>query len=109
MAQAAADGLTGLTFAWLLDPACAAPISFFPFVSDLRTGAMSGGSGEQGLMAAVCAQLLRFWDLPGGVAAGMTDSKIPDAQAGAEKAHTLTLAAQAGASMVLEAQACRRA
>lgn len=103
VAQAAADGLAGLTFAWLLDPQCAAPISFFPFVSDLRTGAMSGGSGEQGVMAAVCAQLLRFWDLPGSVAAGMTDSKIPDAQAGAEKAHTVTLAAQAGASMVLEA------
>jgi trimethylamine--corrinoid protein Co-methyltransferase len=103
VAQAAADGLMGLTFAWLLDHACAAPISFFPFVSDLRTGAMSGGSGEQGAMAAVCAQLLRFWDLPGSVSAGMTDAKIPDAQSGAEKAHTLTLAAQAGASMVLEA------
>jgi trimethylamine---corrinoid protein Co-methyltransferase len=103
VAQAAADGLIGLVFAWLLDPQCAAPISFFPFVSDLRTGAMSGGSGEQGVMAAACAQLLRFWDLPGSAAAGMTDSKIPDAQSGAEKAHTVTLAAQAGASMVLEA------
>ncbi len=103
VAQAAADGLAGLVFASLLDPACAAPISFFPFVSDLRTGAMTGGSGEQGAMAAVCAQLLRFWDLPGSVAAGMTDAKIPDAQAGAEKGHTITLAAQAGASMVLEA------
>ncbi|MEI7743674.1 MAG: trimethylamine methyltransferase family protein [Chloroflexota bacterium] len=103
VAQAAADGLIGLTFAYLLDNNCAAPISFFPFVSDLRTGAMSGGSGEQGVMAAMCAQLLRFWDLPGGVSAGMTDAKIPDAQSGAEKAHTVTLAAQAGASMVLEA------
>jgi trimethylamine--corrinoid protein Co-methyltransferase len=103
VAQAAADGLTGLTFAWLLDHEAAAPISFFPFVSDLRTGAMTGGSGEQGSMAAVCAQLLRFWDLPGGVSAGMTESKVPDAQSGAEKAHTVTLAAQAGADMVLEA------
>lgn len=103
VAQAAADAVIGLVFAYLLDPQCQAPISFFPFVSDLRTGAMSGGSGEQGLMAAVCAQLLRFWDLPGGVSAGMTDAKIPDAQSGAEKAHTLTLAAQAGASMIVEA------
>ena len=54
-------------------------------------------------MAAVCAQMLRFWDLPGGVSAGMTESKIPDAQSGAEKAHTVTLAAQAGPDMVLEA------
>ena len=103
VAQSAADGLVGLVFAFLLDRACPVHLSFFPFVSDLRTGAMTGGSGEQGAMAAVCAQLLRFWDLPGGVSAGITDAKIPDAQAGAEKAHTVTLAAQAGASMVLEA------
>jgi trimethylamine--corrinoid protein Co-methyltransferase len=103
IAQSAADGLAGLVFAYLLDPACRVHISFFPFVSDLRTGAMTGGSGEQGAMAAVCAQLLRFWDLPGSVSAGMTDSKIPDAQAGAEKSLNVTLAAQAGASMVLEA------
>lgn len=101
--QSAADVLMGLVFAYLLDPACPVHLGFFPFVSDLRTGAMSGGSGEQGAMAAVCGQLLRFWDLPGGVSAGMTDAKIPDAQSGAEKAHTLTLAAQSGASMILEA------
>jgi trimethylamine--corrinoid protein Co-methyltransferase len=103
IAQSAADGLAALVFAYLLDPACRVHISFFPFVSDLRTGAMTGGSGEQGSMAAVCAQLLRFWDLPGSVSAGMTEAKIPDAQAGAEKGVTVTLAAQAGASMVLEA------
>jgi trimethylamine---corrinoid protein Co-methyltransferase len=103
VAQSAADGLVGLVFAYLVDRACPVHISFFPFVSDLRTGSMTGGSGEQGAMAAVCAQLLRFWDLPGGVSAGMTDAKVPDAQSGAEKAHTVTLAAQAGASMVLEA------
>lgn len=103
VAQSAADALVGLVFAYLLDPACRAPIAFFPFVSDLRTGAMTAGGGEQAAMAAACAQLLRFWDLPGAVSAGMTDAKIPDAQAGAEKAHTVALTAQAGASMVLEA------
>jgi trimethylamine--corrinoid protein Co-methyltransferase len=32
----------------------------------------------------------------------MSDSKIPDAQSGAEKGYTIALAAQAGASMVME-------
>ena len=32
----------------------------------------------------------------------MTDSKIPDAQSGAEKAATLTLVAQAGATLIME-------
>ena len=57
----------------------------WPFVSDLRTGAMSGGSGEQGLLTAACAQMLRHFDLPGGAASGMADSKMPDAQSGYER------------------------
>ena len=32
----------------------------------------------------------------------MTDSKVPDAQAGAERAYTLTLAAQAGSTLIME-------
>ena len=33
----------------------------WPFVSDLRTGAMSGGSGEQALITAACAQMGHFY------------------------------------------------
>ncbi|MFQ5955457.1 MAG: trimethylamine methyltransferase family protein, partial [Kiloniellales bacterium] len=44
-----------------------------------------------------------FYDLTGAVAAAMTDSKIPDAQAGYEKGYTLALAAQAGANLIYEA------
>jgi trimethylamine--corrinoid protein Co-methyltransferase len=43
-----------------------------------------------------------FYDLPGGVAAGMADSKLPDAQSGFEKAYTTVLAGQAGANIVYE-------
>jgi trimethylamine--corrinoid protein Co-methyltransferase len=75
----------------------------WPFVSDLRTGAMSGGSGEQAVMMAACGQMGRFYDLPTGIAAGMADSKIPDAQSGFEKGYTLALAGHSGANMVYEA------
>ena len=64
---------------------------------------MSGGSGEQGLLSAACAQMAQLYDLVGGVAAGMTNSKLPDAQAGAEKAYTHAVVANAGANMVYEA------
>ncbi len=50
-------------------------VGTWPFVSDLRTGAMSGGSGEQGLLTAACAQMLQYYNLPGGAASGMADSK----------------------------------
>lgn len=77
-------------------------VGMWPFVSDLRTGAMSGGSGEEALLNAASAQVLNYIGLPSGVAAGMTDSKLPDNQAGYEKGMTVTLAAQAGANMIFE-------
>jgi len=75
----------------------------WPFVSDLRTGAMSGGSGEQAVLMAACGQMGRYYDLPTGIAAGMADSKIPDAQSGYEKSYTLTLSGHSGANMIYEA------
>ena len=51
---------------------------------------------------AACAQMGRYYGLPTGVAAGMADAKLPDVQAGYEKAYTNMLAAQAGANLVYE-------
>ena len=73
----------------------------WPFVSDLRTGAMSGGSAEQALLTAGCAQMHRFYDLPGGAASGISDSKLPDMQAGWEQGITNALAGLAGPEHVL--------
>lgn len=75
----------------------------WPFVSDLRTGAMSGGSGEQAVLMAACGQMGRYYDLPTGIAAGMADAKTPDAQSGFEKGYTLSLAGHSGANMIYEA------
>ena len=100
--QEVAEVLAGLVYVNLISPGHPAMFGAWPFVSDLRTGAMSGGSGEQAVLMAACAQMAQFYDLTGAIAAGMTDSKIPDAQAGYEKGYTLTLAAQAGANMIYE-------
>ncbi|MCP4378840.1 MAG: methyltransferase, partial [bacterium] len=51
---------------------------------------------------AACAQMAAFYQLPNSVPAGMTDSKLPDVQAGGEKGYTISLAAHAGASMIHE-------
>ncbi len=100
--QAVAETLAGLVFGYLIDPRCRVILGTWPFVSDLRTGAMSGGSGEQALLMAACAQMGNFYDLPTSVAAGMTDAKVPDSQSGAEKGYTIGLAAHAGANMINE-------
>ncbi|MDU8927199.1 trimethylamine methyltransferase family protein [Alisedimentitalea sp. MJ-SS2] len=102
VAQACAEVLAGLVLCNIIDPNCRAIFAAWPFVSDLRTGAMSGGSGEQALLSAACAQMAGFYDLPNSVPAGMTDSKLPDKQAGGEKGYTVALAAHAGASMIHE-------
>ncbi|WP_138933439.1 trimethylamine methyltransferase family protein [Roseovarius arcticus] len=102
VAQSCAEVLAGLILCNIIDPECRGIFATWPFVSDLRTGAMSGGSGEQALLSAACAQMAGFYDLPNSVPAGMTDSKLPDMQAGGEKGYTISLAAHAGASMIHE-------
>lgn len=101
--QAVAECLAGVVYVNSIKPGHPAIFGTWPFVSDLRTGAMSGGSAEQALLTAGCAQMHRFYDLPGGAAGGISDSKLPDMQAGWEQANNNTLAGLSGLNMVYEA------
>ena len=74
----------------------------WPFVVDLRNGAFTGGGPETALMNAASAQIINQIGLPSGVAASMTDAKVPDAQYGVEKALTALAAGLAGGNMVYE-------
>lgn len=103
LVQAVAETLASLVQVHLTRKGARMLFGNWVFVSDLRTGAFSGGSGEEALLMAGAAQLARFYDLPGSVAAGMTDSKALDYQAGMEKGLTLTLAGLSGGNMVYEA------
>ena len=102
VSQAWAECLGGLVYVNAIEPGAPAIIGAWPFVSDLRTGAMSGGSPEQGLLSAACAQLGNVYDLPFGTACGMTDSKFPDFQAGAERAANTLSAALSGSNLIYE-------
>ena len=98
-----AEVLVGLIYVNALKPGHPAIFGTWPFVSDLRTGAMSGGSAEQALLTAACSQMAQFYDLPGGSAAGMADSKLPDIQSGYEKGITNVMAGLSGLNLVYEA------
>ena len=100
--QAVAECLAGMVYVNAIRPGAPAIFGTWPFVSDLRTGAMSGGSAEQALLTAGCAQMHQFYGLPGGAAAGISDSKLPDMQAGWEQAITNVLAGLSGLNMVYE-------
>ncbi len=101
--QAVAECLAGVVYVNAISPGHTAVFGTWPFVSDLRTGAMSGGSGEQALLSAGCAQMHQFYGLPGGAAAGIADSKLPDMQAGWEQGISNVMAGLSGLNMVYEA------
>ncbi|NCO16864.1 MAG: trimethylamine methyltransferase family protein [Alphaproteobacteria bacterium] len=101
--QAMAECLAGVVYANAIRPGAPCIFGTWPFVSDLRTGAMSGGSAEQALLTAGCAQMHQFYNLPGGAAAGISDSKLPDMQAGWEQGITNVLAGLSGLNMIYEA------
>lgn len=100
LAQGLAESLAGMMVVDAIRPGHPTIYAFMPFISDLRTGAMSGGSGEAAIANAAAAQILLSLGLPSTVSAGMTDAKTADAQAGYEKGYTITQAAQAGADMI---------
>ena len=100
LAQGLAEILAAVVLIDAIAPGHPAIHAFMPFVSDLRTGAMTGGGGEAAVASAAAAQLLNALGLPHAVSAGITDAKLADAQAGYEKGYTVALAANAGADMV---------
>ena len=102
LAQCTAEALAIVVLVNLINPG--GPVDFGPwtFVSDLRTGAFTGGGGEEAVLQAAAGQIARFFGLPGIVAAGMTDAKRPDYQAGYEKGMTIALSALSGSNMICE-------
>ena len=102
LAQGSAEMLASLAILNLIKPGCPVVPGNWAFVSDLRTGAFSGGGGEQALLGAASGQMAAFYGLPGGMGAGMSDSKLPDNQAGFEKGLTMSLAALSGGGFVYE-------
>ncbi|SFR50549.1 trimethylamine methyltransferase family protein [Litoreibacter janthinus] len=101
--QAVAECLAGVVYVNAIQPGYPAIFGTWPFGLDLRTGAMSVGSGEQALLTAGCAQMHQFYGIPGGAAAGASDSKMPDMQAGWEQMCSNVMAGLSGLNMVYEA------
>ncbi|MCK0104599.1 trimethylamine methyltransferase family protein [Pseudohalocynthiibacter aestuariivivens] len=103
LAQTNAETLAGMVLAWIANPEVTAIYGARPMVTDLRSGGMAGGSGEQAILTAAATQMAQYYKLPNSTIAGATDSKIADGQAGYEKALSVTMAVQAGANLVTQA------
>jgi len=100
--QCVAEALASLLQIDMVHPGYPVIVGPWPFVSDLRTGSFTGGSGEEALVSAAAAQMTNYYKLVSSVGAGMTDAKVPDNQAGYEKGIAVALAALAGCNNVSE-------
>ena len=103
IAQNIAEVLAGMIFAWIIDPDARVTYGTRPMITDLRTGGLTGGGGEQAALMAATTQMAQYYGLPNTCIAGATDSKLADAQSGYEKALAITLAAHAGANCITQA------
>ena len=95
-----AETLGALVIIETLAPGTAVVYFNSPHIMDPRTMNLVFSSPEQVLMSVASAELGRHYGLPVGVNVGLTDSKVPDAQAGDEKGITMVLGALTGASSI---------
>ncbi len=102
LVQTHAETLAALAMVNIWSPGHEFIFSNWPFVADLRTGSMTGGSAEGGLLNSASAQLCNAINLPSGVAGGMPDSKLPDMQAGYESGIPNVMIGLSGANLVYE-------
>jgi trimethylamine--corrinoid protein Co-methyltransferase len=100
LAQLNAEQLSGIVLTQLVQPGTPVLAGYIPGVADMRTGGYLGGAVEFGMMQAAAAQLAHFYGVPIYGSGGMSDSKLPDAQAGYEKMATLLLAAMGGCNYI---------
>jgi trimethylamine--corrinoid protein Co-methyltransferase len=100
LVQINAEQLSGITYCQQVKPGTPVVLGYVPSVSDLRTGSFVGGAAEFALMNAAAAQLGQFYNLPVYNSSGLTDSKIPDIQAGYEKGISGLAAALAGSNYI---------
>lgn len=69
-------------------------------IADMRTGIIATGAVELGLVNACINQLAKYYRIPTYSTGGMSDSRLSDAQAGAEKALQALTVALAGGNYI---------
>ena len=97
------ETLTGVILAQLVNPGTPVIYGSVATSMDMKSGSYLAGSIESGLINAGLAQMAQYYRIPFYATAGMSDSKLPDCQAGYEKAATTMLAVLAGANYIHDA------
>lgn len=100
LAQVHAEQLSGIVFTQLANPGSPVLYGAIPSMADLKTMGYVGGGIEFGLMNAAISQMAQSIQVPNYNSAGLTESKLPDIQAGYEKAYSVCLCVLAGSNYI---------
>jgi trimethylamine--corrinoid protein Co-methyltransferase len=103
LTQQNAEVLAGITLVQLAGPGTPVLYGTVSTVMDMRVGTAAAGGPEVSLINTASSQLGRYYNLPRRGTGGTTDSKIVDAQAGAETAISMLMAAISGMNFIYEA------
>lgn len=95
-----AEELSGIVLAQAIRKGAPVLYGPVPGATNFRTMGYVGGAVEAGLMNAAAVQLARHIEVPTYSDAGLTEAKVPDIQAGYEKAANIMLVALAGGNFI---------
>ncbi|HDZ28086.1 MAG TPA: trimethylamine methyltransferase, partial [Candidatus Aminicenantes bacterium] len=98
-----AESLAGIVLAQLVNPGTPVLCGSVGTIADMRTGQYASGAVELGIINAIAAQMAQYYKIPIYSTGGMTDSKIPDIQAGYEKGLQTLMVALSGANYIHDA------
>lgn len=100
LTQVHAEELSGIVLTQAIQSGAPVLYGPVPAAAELHTMSYLGGAIESGLLNAACVQLADLVNVPIYSDAGLTDSKLPDVQAGYEKAANIMLVAMAGGNYI---------
>ncbi|MFC1522490.1 trimethylamine methyltransferase family protein [Elusimicrobiota bacterium] len=100
LVQLHAEMLSGVVLTQLINPGAPVIYGYVPSIANPMTMDYIGGAAEFGLLNASAVQIAAYFGMPNYSSAGLTESKVPDAQAGIEKALSVLQVAQAGGNYI---------
>jgi len=101
--QTLAEHLGGLVLAQIVKKGSCVTFGSCSTIMDLKTGLTSVGAPEWSMMGTAIARMAQYYDIPCRIGAGVSDSKVPDAQAGYEFTLNALPMALSGANLIFGA------
>jgi trimethylamine--corrinoid protein Co-methyltransferase len=101
--QTIAEHLSGLVLAQIVRKGSAVAFGSCSTIMDLKTGLAAVGAPEWSMVGSAIAQMGQYYKIPTRIGSGVSDSKLPDAQAAYEFTTNVLPVALSGANMIFGA------